>query len=105
MPRGYNQHLPHAERVSVVSNAEGARLASQEAHTARSVARGGIGLPAQRAICEHRGPAQQHDAFWSSGSRRRHPPGEQPLPGDVHVNRPGATRDQLSALLAEDVST
>jgi chorismate mutase/prephenate dehydratase len=28
-----NQHLPHAERVSVVSNAEGARLASQEANT------------------------------------------------------------------------
>ena len=59
-----NQQLPRSERVPVVSNAEGARLAAEEPSAGcHRFAGRGRALRAQRARCQHRGSAQQHDAL------------------------------------------
>ena len=48
-----NQHLPHAERVAVVSNAEAARLASQEEGAAAVGGRAAAALYALNLLAEN----------------------------------------------------
>ena len=100
-----NRHLPHAERVSVVSNSEGARAQPLKPTPPRWAAKLPPNCKAGRGGVAHRGRGQQHDAFSGNGQDRCGMSGRDKTSIVVGVhNQPGAVVKLLQPLADAGIS-
>jgi len=100
-----NQNLPQAERISVVSNAEGARLASQEANTAALGSRAAAALY-QLDVLAHNIEDQPNNTtrFLVIADQEAAPSGRDKTSLAMStLNRPGAMHDLLAPLAEQGV--
>ncbi len=101
-----NQHRPDAERIAVVSNAEAARLASQEAGSASLGSRAGAKLYTLNLLAENIEDNPNNTTRFLVIGRDRIPPSGRDKTSLVMSarNRPGAMHELLAPLAEHGVS-